>query len=126
MDSISKTGRLLLAVATAWPVVYMFIFMVGFALMFCSEFALTGKQPASDFLGMPFAFAAVFAMHLLTILWVFGLLAFYIVHLFKTARVPKEQKALWAVVLFLGNAIAMPVYWYFYIWQEPGHNPEYE
>ena len=27
------------------------------------------------------------------------------------------MKALWAIVLFLGNIFAMPVYWYLYIWK---------
>jgi hypothetical protein len=35
---------------------------------------------------------------------------------FRTDRVPADKKALWAVVLFLGNFFAMPFYWYFYIW----------
>lgn len=47
---------------------------------------------------------------------VVGLLIYYIRHLFKTKLVPNDMKALWAVVLFLGNMIAMPVFWYHYIW----------
>ncbi len=39
-----------------------------------------------------------------------GLTVFYIVHVFRTDRVPADKKALWAVVLFLGNLLAMPFY----------------
>jgi len=39
------------------------------------------------------------------------LFVIYIVHLFKTDRVPNNKKALWAVVLFLGSMIAMPICW---------------
>jgi len=56
-------------------------------------------------------------MHIATMLEIMGLLVVYIVHLFKTDRVPKDQKALWAVVIFLGSVLAMPVYWYLYIWK---------
>jgi len=44
-------------------------------------------------------------------------LASYIVYLFKTKHVPKGKKALWAVVLFMGNIFAMPIFWYHYIWK---------
>ncbi len=37
-------------------------------------------------------------------------------YLFKTDVVPQDKKALWAVVLFLGNMISMPIFWYLYIW----------
>jgi len=61
----------------------------------------------------------IFPLHFLTMLELFALLVIYIVHLFNTHRVPQDKKALWAVVLFLGNMIAMPIYWYLYIWKEP-------
>jgi EamA domain-containing membrane protein RarD len=54
-----------------------------------------------------------------TILWTFALLAIYVRLLFKTERVPTDKKTLWAVVLFLGNMLAMPVFWYLYVWREP-------
>jgi hypothetical protein len=50
------------------------------------------------------------------------LLGIYIVNVFKNDRVSKDKKALWVVVLFLGNMIAMPVYWYLYIWEEDDRN----
>jgi hypothetical protein len=48
------------------------------------------------------------------------LLAIYITFLFKTDRVPQDKKTLWAVVLFCGNLFAMPVFWYLYLWKDPG------
>jgi hypothetical protein len=38
-----------------------------------------------------------------------------IVYLFCTYRVPQGKKALWAVVLFMGNVIALPIFWFIYI-----------
>jgi cytosine/uracil/thiamine/allantoin permease len=49
---------------------------------------------------------------------VIALMVFYIVNVFRNDRVDKDKKALWAVVLFMGNMIAMPIYWYLYIWRE--------
>jgi hypothetical protein len=51
----------------------------------------------------------------------FGLLTFYMVYLFRTDRIGQDKKALWAVALFLGNLIAMPVFFVLYIWPDsPG------
>ena len=63
-------------------------------------------------------FAVLFALHIFTMLLIMGLSIFYIVDVFKNNRVDKDKKALWAIVIFLGNMIAMPIYWYLYIWNE--------
>src|SRR5688500_5030766 len=68
--------------------------------------------------GVPVAFLVVFAAHFATILLTFGLIAFYIVYLFRTDRVPQDKKALWAVVLFFGAFLAMPVFFYLYVWPD--------
>ena len=55
--------------------------------------------------------------------WMFGLIAIYIYDHFHNDKVDKDKKALWAVVLFFGNIIVMPVYWYLYVWREEGRPP---
>ena len=65
-------------------------------------------------------FQSIFRLQMVAMALVLGLVAFYVIHLFSTSRVPSEKKALWAVVLFLGNLFAMPFYWYFYIWPPRG------
>ena len=69
--------------------------------------------------GPPTIMMIIFPLYFLTMLEMFALLVIYIVHVFKTDRVPQDKKALWAVVLFLGNMLAMPIYWYLYIWNDP-------
>jgi len=32
--------------------------------------------------------------------------------------IDKDKKVLWAVVIFMGSMIAMPIYWYLYIWKQ--------
>jgi hypothetical protein len=103
---MNKTLRVIIGAVTLWPITYaMFFIGMGFFAFFFPAHALRW-----DFLLLP--------LHLVTILWVWALLVFYLIHLFKTARVLKDQKVLWAVVLFMGNMIAMPVYWYLYIWSD--------
>ena len=63
-------------------------------------------------------FNMIFKLHLGAMVLTCSLLLFYIVHLFRTEIVANDKKALWAVVLFFGNMIAMIVYWFLYIWPD--------
>ena len=65
-----------------------------------------------------------FKFHFLSSLNFLGLWVFYIVYLFKTDRVPKDKKALWAAVIFLGHMFAIPVFWYFYVRKQPETNAQ--
>ena len=110
---MTKPKALILGICTAWPILYMFLFMgTIFSQVIMMDFG--GKQAAGE---MPVIMKIIFPLHFLTMIWIFVLLAVYIRHIFKTDAVPQDKKALWAVVIFCGNMIAMPVYWYLYIWK---------
>ena len=109
---MTKLKAIALAVFTVWPFVYMILFMASFFISFLSM-----GQPHQQQDGMPLMFKIILPLHLLTMLEMFGLMAIYIIHLFKTEHVASDKKALWAVVLFMGNILAMPIYWYLYIWK---------
>lgn len=47
-----------------------------------------------------------------------ALVVYYMVFIFRSDRVKGEHKALWAIVLFMGNAIGIPLFWYFYFWRD--------
>lgn len=80
--------------------------------------AMTATRPTLLGPGISGLFPTVFVLHGITIFWIGALLVFYIRNVFKNDRVQKDKKALWAVVLFMGNMIAMPIYWYLYVWRE--------
>jgi type VI protein secretion system component VasK len=63
------------------------------------------------------ASSTLFVLHISTIALIFALIASYVVYLFRTNHVPKDRKALWAVVLFMGGIFAMPVFWFIYVWK---------
>jgi len=107
---MEKPGKIALGAATLWPFVYLVIF---FGFIFSSILFSPGGSGS-----FPAMFAVLFALHIFTMLLIMGLSIFYIVDVFKNNRVDKDKKALWAVVIFLGNMIAMPIYWYLYIWKE--------
>lgn len=120
---MSKLSRILLGVATVWPLLYLFGFT---AMMFTSTaFFDTSKQAGSHAseLFIFQHFAIFMGLHLFTMLITVALIATYIIHLFKTSAVPQDKKVLWAVVLFLGNAFAMPVYWYLYVFRSGTVSP---
>ena len=109
---MSKTIKLLLGLITLWPFTYVILFFLTIASLI---FFSSGAEPG---VGPPPAIALIFPLHLLTMLIIAALTVFYIVNVFRNDRVEKDKKVLWAVVLFMENVIAMPVYWYLYIWKE--------
>lgn len=112
---MKTSTKILLGLASLWPLVYMVLF---FIFILASFFFLSPPVGGQE-LGPPVSFMVIFFLHLLTMLWIMALTIFYIVNVFRNERVDKDKKVLWAVVLFMGNMIAMPVYWYLYIWKEP-------
>lgn len=64
-------------------------------------------------------FAAVFVVHMLTIILVLGLIAIYVVLAVKNETLDQTKKIIWLVALALFTLISMPVYWYLYVWRKP-------
>lgn len=114
MDNMSKTKKIVLLLATLAPFFGFVLFYVGF---FAFGIYMSTRQPSWE--PSPFFMIPFMGIPLLMGLWAMGLLVIYIIHLFKTDRIRKDTKALWAVVLFLGWFFAMLVYWYLNIWREP-------
>ena len=108
--NVTKGRAIVLAAFTVWPYIYMVIFIVAFA-----RIATTHVQPAAA--SVPATFRAIIPLHLITMFEVFVLTVYYVGHLFKTAVVPQDKRAPWAIVLIFANMFAFPVYWYLYIWQ---------
>lgn len=111
---MKKPTKILLGLASLWPFVYVILFFLFILSSVFFVFASSGQEA-----GPPLSLMIIFPLHLLTMLWIMALTVFYIVDVFRNERVEKDKKVLWAVVLFMGNIIAMPIYWYLYIWKEP-------
>src|SRR5687767_9230248 len=97
---LKRPTKILLGVVTLWPVVYIFLFIVGmFSMMFLMPFmndSTPAQQPDS-----PLALVGVFgffAVHMLTMLLIMGLMAFYIVRVFKTP-LEEAMKIMWTVLI---------------------------
>ncbi len=92
--------------------------MIFFFVVIFSSIFFMPSDGSSEGGALPILFMVIFPLHLLTMLLIMGLTVFYIVNVFRNDRVDKDKKVLWAVVIFMGNMIAMPIYWYLYIWRE--------
>lgn len=103
---LGLVATVLVGLATLWPLVYMVLFLLSFVGM-----ATSGG-------GQLIRFEALVLLHVLTMVWMVGLLIFYIVYVFKTKRISQDKKVLWAIVLFMGHVIAMPIFFWLYIWPE--------
>jgi hypothetical protein len=108
---LNRPVALLVALLTLAPWGYLVFFFSHFMTRFPT--LPNGGQPPAPFFR---DFDTILRLHMIVIVLILALTAFYIVHLFRTDRVPGDKKALWAVVLFLGNLLAMPAYWYLYMW----------
>ena len=98
----------LMLVATLLPVVYFVAFV---AILLYATIAGAGEPDGN----LPVPFEVLFIGNLVMMLVIIGVTIVYIVDVFRNPRIPNEQRALWAVVIFLGNVFAMPVYWWLHI-----------
>ena len=59
-------------------------------------------------------------------IWIVATLTFYLAYLFKTDYVSTKERQFWTVALIIGNIVAMPIFWYRYMWQtiDPQTNPD--
>jgi len=109
---VRKGGAITLAVFTVWPLFYMVTSACMISGMMASE--LSGGGDASR---LHAVMAVIRRLHFFTMIDIVVLMAIYIVHVFRTDRVPRDKRALWVAVLFFGSIMSMPVYWYLYIWK---------
>jgi hypothetical protein len=45
------------------------------------------------------------------------IVAFFITFAFRSKAVPTAKRGLWAALIFFGNALVIPFFWYWYIWR---------
>ena len=93
----SKTVNLLIMIFTFLPFIYILFFISVFHSMHDSHMR-----------------SILMLLHFAYTIMMFCLMGFYISYIFKSPRIDKDKKILWVVVIFIGNIIAMPIFWYLY------------
>ncbi len=102
---MGKTGKIILGVLSAWPVVYYGIF----TQMVLPAFVSQGTAMTN--------FGLVLALHLLTALLCFILFVYYLVKTIKNDKLG-EQKTAWVLAMIFVGPVAWPAYWYFNMWKK--------
>jgi hypothetical protein len=67
----------------------------------------------------PIGVVALFGAHIFTIFLIMGLMPLYIVLAVKSDRHDQTMRIIWVVLICMMGMLAMPVYWYLYVWREP-------
>ncbi len=93
---------------------YFFVFML-FILIQISVASGSPNQDPSPFVA---GFAVIFILHVLTMIDMVGMLIYYVLLAMKNQILSQDMRLVWALLIFVGNIIAMPIYWYLYIWKE--------
>ena len=139
MPPRTKRQRILLGLATLWPLFYMVSFFVltfGFLLYsFHGQFPpVAGSSPPlhpprppgppnpAAFL-MLFPMIGLFMVHCLTMLWMIGMMVFYIREVFRNPLLGETQRLVWTTLFVLMGMLSAPIYWFIYIWRQPTSDP---
>ncbi len=111
---MKRSKKLVLGALTAWPVFFLSIFVPLWVVFILFFFSASSRSTLTlAVLVTAWGLAAV------TMLIGFALLAYYIVHIFRNERLDKRSALGWLLGMWMGNFMAMPVYWFLHIWKEP-------
>jgi hypothetical protein len=109
--TFGHTSKLLIGIGTLWVLLYPLLFMVVWFLMFFG----VQSSPSDPGFGL---FFAIFPLHCLTILLGFALDAVYLYHIIKNTAASDVIRVILAVGVFTLPFVAMPIYYYLFIWRE--------
>ena len=110
MVRLTRGKKIALAVATAWPPLYLILFLGVFLLTFLSIATMTQGPGGPQ--AIPTPFLVIFPLHFLTILVSIALCITYVVHALQNEKLDQDNRMLWAVLIIVGNFIIMPIYFY--------------
>jgi len=104
--------KVTLGIVAFWPIIYLFFFVIYSFSQISKIYEATGEGMLPSESSFPIWLSFLGVVSILTALVI------YVIDVFKNNKVKKDLKAVWAIILFVGNVIAMPIYWYLYIWKD--------
>lgn len=110
---LNKSIKLLVGGGTFWLLFYPLLFIVIWFLAIPGF--MFSPSPESPF-SMFSMFDLIFPVHCLTAIMQLVLMGFYLFHIIKNTLVSDTIRAIFGVGIFFMPFIAMPVYYYFFIW----------
>ena len=114
---LSRSKSAALGVVTFVPLLYMILFV-------CYLWPRVAPLVEGDSNAVPIPIPGVpewlFPIHGLAVALSVLLLAFYCTVAAHSSTLVSRQKRIWLVVLLVGNILAMPVFWYRFMWSREG------
>ena len=112
---LNKTTQIIIGAFTFLPFLLLagsFVYVVYQILTL-----LFSEDPMMPLLMLSYVTSIIpYLFYFFLIYFVLGI--FYIIHTIWNSQLDNEKKILWIVVLVTVNGVAMPVYWYLYIWNQ--------
>jgi hypothetical protein len=68
---------------------------------------------------LPIGLVALFGVHIVSVFLMLGLLPVYIVLAVKRDQFDQTARIVWIILICMMGTVAMPAYWYLYVWREP-------
>jgi hypothetical protein len=118
---LNKPIKIGVGLATAWMFVYPFLFFAVWLTMAFGMFFTTSSRETPSPQSVPFfiiPFLVIFPLHCLTIVLMLALIAFYLIHVIKNNTAAEAVRIILGVGIFFMPFIAMPIYFYLYIWRD--------
>jgi hypothetical protein len=111
---LTQSAKTFIGIGTIWLLVYPVLFILAFFVTIPFGFMSEGM---GDF--FPFSiFSFIFPLHCLTFVLQIGLLIFYLAHIIKNTAASEVLRIILGVGIFFMPYLAMPFYYYLYIWRE--------
>jgi hypothetical protein len=107
---MTRKKAITLGIFTVIPFFYIIVFVIFFIGIATS---INNNRPSTIDM-----FFIIFPIHFAVMIDTIVLLVIYIKDVFKNQNIEESKRTLWALVLFFGNLIAMPIYWYTNIWKK--------
>lgn len=120
---MSQTKKVVLAIFTVYPMIYILFFMIFMVSMTFSMFQGI-EEPGFGEMSMFFdGFPVIFIFHIITMFVSLALIIIYIVLVVKNEYIDQSMRIVWLLIIIFGGMIGMAVYWYLYVWKEGKREP---
>ncbi len=115
---MNKTISILWIVLTILPLAYGIYFLSFLSSIFPVE---NGSSTEHD---LRFKIIeAIMSRQMIVIVFLWCLVASYIIYMFKVCCLSIKVKVLWTIAFLVGHIFTMPIFWYFNVWR-PLNRPE--
>ena len=115
---MSRRKKVLLGIASVMPLVLMLVYFGAFGALWLTN----GLDEGSDVSPVLVALLAVSIV--ISVFGGWAMVLYYVVWLFRQPYADDSKRTLWTVLLLVVNAMALPVFWFLFIWREESLAPD--